>query len=126
MSASAPPQTCPAAAATPAADTGEGGTVAVVTKAKKKLLPKFRSSYKQPDFWIRSTDLLFEVVPDPKDPAATATYVTSTLQIERNSHKQHASPPNLELDGEVSTAATWPCTDGRCPSAGQGMRPLQW
>lgn len=74
---------------------------------KKTLQPKYRSSYRQPDYWIRHTDLLFQIVPDPDPEApagATVTYVTSTLTVERNVDGG-PSPgiPNLELDGEELT-----------------------
>lgn len=50
---------------------------------------------------IRQTDLHFDIVPDPEDPSATITYVTSKLTIERNKGFSADQRPNLELDGEV-------------------------
>lgn len=56
-------------------------------------------------FWIRQTDLHFDIVPDPEDPSATVTYVTSKLTIERNKGFSAEQRPNLELDGEVGRMA---------------------
>ena len=54
------PQTCMAASAS--------STVAAPptdASAKKKLQPKYRLSYRQPDYWIRHTDLTFQIEADP-------------------------------------------------------------
>lgn len=54
------PQTCMAASAS--------STVAAPptdASAKKKLQPKYRLSYRQPDYWIRHTDMTFQIEADP-------------------------------------------------------------
>lgn len=111
----APTQTCLAAHP---AGSGDGASVAPAPTAeslkavsspteKKKLQPKYRSSYRQPDYWIKHTELLFEIVADPDPEAAagaTVTYVTSTLTVERNVEGGPTPGiPNLELDGEELT-----------------------
>jgi len=74
---------------------------------KKKLQPKYRSSYRQPDYWIKHTELLFEIVADPDPEAAagaTVTYVTSTLTVERNVEGGPTPGiPNLGVGGEGLT-----------------------
>ncbi len=114
-----PSQTCLAAAASsgdsssssssvappPAPSAASLQAVSSPNGEKKKLQPKYRASYRQPDYWIRHTDLLFQIVPDP-DPSkaaegATVTYVTSTLTVKRNAAGGPTlGIPNLELDGE--------------------------
>lgn len=96
------------AAAPTAAETAQ-----VLTKEKKQhLQAKYRASYRQPDYWVRQTDLKLEILPDPKDPSATITYVTSKLTVERNAIYSDDSRPNLELDGEVRhDGDTWHRSD---------------
>lgn len=70
---------CPAAPAAPFSSTSNSNTclnaaspsnTAVVAPptdaaAKKKLQPKYRLSYRAPDYWIRHTDLTFQIEADP-------------------------------------------------------------
>lgn len=57
----APPQTCMAASASSTAVAAPPTDAS----AKKKLQPKYRLSYRPPDYWIRHTDLTFQIEADP-------------------------------------------------------------
>lgn len=75
-------------------------TDAVVTKEKKQLQPKYRASYRPPNYSINDVDLLISIGnADPKGVEESVTYVTSTLTIQRNDHSPEGA--NLELDGEA-------------------------
>lgn len=76
---------------------------------KKKLQPKYRASYRQPDFWIPQVDLDIRLLPEDKlqecsgeeNKKETVSLVSSTLKVVRNHEYKGADSPDLELDGEV-------------------------
>ena len=99
----APQQQCvlPSAGTTGTCLAASTATEAVITKEKKKLQPKYRASYRPPDYSIRDVDMLISLSnPDPDNPEGSVSYVTSTLTIHKNDHTPAGA--NLELDGEVS------------------------
>jgi hypothetical protein len=65
FSTTSSPQTCLAASASNTATATAAPTSAT---AKKTLQPKYRLSYRPPDYWIRHTDLTFQIEPDPVCP----------------------------------------------------------
>lgn len=95
-------QTCLAASATSSAAASGATTVAapVSATAKKTLQPKYRLSYRQPDYWIRHTDLTFQIEADPVSVACVVA--ADCFCMDRSVTTESLSLPSLGMDQSIS------------------------